>query len=65
MKRIILFLVTNLAVMLALSVAFHVICALIGPEALESLSRDGIDYGTIMVFAVVFAFMCKAFLLVG
>ncbi len=54
MKRIILFVLTNLAVMLALSVAFHVICAFIGPEALESLSRDGIDYGTIMVFAVVF-----------
>ena len=54
MKRIILFVLTNLAVMFALTVAFHVICALIGPEDLKSLNRDGIDYGTIMVFAVVF-----------
>ena len=54
MKRVILFLFTNLAVMLVLMVSFHVICALIGPEAMESLSRDGIDYGTILVFSVVF-----------
>ena len=54
MKRVILFLLTNLAVMLVLMVSFHVICALIGPEAMASLRRDGIDYGTILVFSVVF-----------
>jgi len=54
MKRTILFVLTNLAVMLALSVAFNVICAFIGPETMALLKRDGIDYGTLMVFAVVF-----------
>ncbi len=54
MKRIFLFLVTNLAVLLVLSVVFQVVCSLIGPEALDSLRHDGIDYGVIMVFALVF-----------
>ena len=54
MKRVLLFLATNIAVMLALTVAFHVICAFIGPEAMASLNRDGIDYGTLLVFSVVF-----------
>ena len=54
MKRIILFVVTNLAVMLVLSLAFHGICALMGPEAMASMSRDGINYATLMVFALVF-----------
>lgn len=54
MKRVFLFLVTNFAVMLALTVAFHVICALIGPEAMTAMSRDGIDYGTLIVFSLVF-----------
>lgn len=54
MKRIFLFVVTNLAVMLVLSVVFNIVCGIIGPEALESLSHDGIDYGVIMVFALIF-----------
>ena len=54
MKRIFLFLVTNLAVMFVLSIAFHVVCGLIGPEALEQLSRNGIDYGYIIVWSLIF-----------
>jgi len=54
MKRTLLFVATNLAVMLVLMVAFHVICAMIGPETLESLRHDGIDYGTLGVFSLVF-----------
>ena len=54
MKRIFLFLVTNLAVMFVLSIAFHVVCGLIGPEALEQLSRNGVDYGYIIVWSLIF-----------
>ena len=54
MKRIALFLVTNIAVMLVLGIAYHVVCAVIGPEALAEFSRGGIDFGFLAVWAVVF-----------
>ena len=54
MKRVVLFLVTNLAVMLVLSVVFHVVCALIGPEALEQFSSNGIDFGVLAIWALIF-----------
>ena len=54
MKRTALFILTNLAVMLVLAVAYHVICALIGPEALAEFSRNGIDFGFLAVWALVF-----------
>ena len=54
MKRIFLFVLTNLAVMLVLSVAYQVICAIIGPEALAEFSRNGIDFGFLAVWALVF-----------
>ena len=54
MKRVLLFVLTNLAVMFVLSIAFHVVCALLGPEFLSSLSQNGIEFGVIAVWALVF-----------
>ena len=54
MKRVFLLLLTNIAVMLVLSIAYHVICAVIGPEALSEFSRNGIDFGFIAVWALIF-----------
>ena len=54
MKRVMLFLATNIAVMLVLSIVFHVVCALIGPEALMQFSRNGIDFGVLAVWALIF-----------
>ncbi len=54
MKRVFLFLVTNMAVMLVLSVVFQVVCALIGQDALAELSHNGIDFGVLAVWALVF-----------
>ena len=49
-----LFLLTNLAIMLVLSVAYSIVCALIGPENLAQLSRSGIDFGFLAVWALIF-----------
>ena len=38
MKRIILFVATNLAVMLVMTVAFHVVCALLGVDPAAAFS---------------------------
>ena len=54
MKRVILFALTNIAVMLMLSIAYSVICAIIGPEALAEFSRGGIDFGPLAIWALVF-----------
>lgn len=54
MKRVLLFVAVNMAVVLTLSVALHVILALAGPEAQEALFKDGIDYFSVGVFALVF-----------
>src|SRR4051812_26923595 len=50
MKRIILFLATNLAVMLVLSV----IVSVLGLD--RFLSAEGIDYTTLLIFSAVFGF---------
>ena len=54
MKRIFLFVITNLAILLVLSVMFEVVCALIGPEALAQLSHAGFNYGYVATWALVF-----------
>lgn len=54
MKRTFLFIVTNLAVMLVLCIAYHVVIALIGPEALAEFSHGGIDFGVLAVWAAIF-----------
>ena len=54
MKRVMLFLITNIAVMLVLSVVYQVILMAIGPEALSEFSRNGINFGVLAVWALVF-----------
>ena len=54
MKRVMLFLITNIAVMLMLSIVYQVVLMLIGPEALAEFSRNGIDFGVLAVWALVF-----------
>ena len=54
MKRVMLFLITNIAVMLVLSIVYQVVLMLIGPEALAEFSRNGIDFGVLAIWALVF-----------
>ena len=54
MKRVFLFLVTNIAVMLVLSVVYQVVLMAIGPEALAEFSRNGINFGVLAIWALVF-----------
>jgi len=54
MKRVMLFLVTNIAVMLVLSIVYQVVLMAIGPEALAGFSRNGINFGVLAVWALVF-----------
>ena len=54
MKRVMLFLVTNIAVMLVLSIVYQVVLKVVGPEALAEFSRNGIDFGVLAVWALVF-----------
>ena len=54
MKRVMLFLVTNIAVMLVLSIVYQVVLMAIGPEALAEFSRNGIEFGVLAVWALVF-----------
>lgn len=53
MKRIFLFIITNIAVMLVLMISFHLICALCGVDTYE-LSKHGINYASLAVFSLVF-----------
>ena len=54
MKRVMLFLVTNIAVMLVLSIVYQVVLMAIGPEALARFSGNGINFGVLAVWALVF-----------
>ena len=54
MKRIILFVVTNLAVMFVMMVAFHVLCALLGTDPNAAFSGSGLDVMSLAVFSLVF-----------
>ena len=54
MKRIILFVTVNLAVMFMLSLVVSVVLSLAGPEVREALYRDGIDFFSLGVFSLVF-----------
>ena len=54
MKRVMLFLVTNIAVMLVLSLVYQVVLMAIGPEALAEFSRNGINFGVLAIWALVF-----------
>lgn len=54
MKRVILFLAVNLAVMFVLMIAVNVIVSLAGPEVRESMYHGGIDMFSLGVFSLVF-----------
>lgn len=54
MKRIFLFVVTNLAVMLVMTVAFHVLCALLEVDPNAAFSGSGLNLLSLAVFALVF-----------
>ena len=54
MKRVMLFLITNIAVMLVLSIVYQVVLMAIGPEALAEFSRNGINFGVLAIWALVF-----------
>jgi heat shock protein HtpX len=54
MKRIFLFVVTNLAVMLVMMVAFHVLCMFLGVDPNAAFRGTGLDLVSLAVFALVF-----------
>ncbi len=54
MKRILLFVVTNLAIVLLLSIVFQVVCAFLGINGSMLLEKGGIDYTGLAVFSFVF-----------
>ncbi|MBR0506872.1 MAG: protease HtpX [Kiritimatiellae bacterium] len=54
MKRTFLFVITNIAVMIAMMVAFHVVCALLGVEPNAAFKGTGLDLTSLAVFSLVF-----------
>lgn len=54
MKRIILFLVTNMAIMLVMMVVFHLVCAFLGIDAAGAFGRTGLDVRALAVFSLIF-----------
>lgn len=54
MKRILLFVATNLMIMIALSVTYHLVCAFLGPEVVNEFQAYGINFATVAVFSLVF-----------
>ena len=54
MKRILLFVVTNLAIVFVLMIAFNVICALLGIDGRAWLTEEGLNYAALLTFALVF-----------
>ena len=54
MKRIILFILTNIAVMLVLSLVFTVLCGFLGIDMAALGNEYGINYTTLAVFSLVF-----------
>jgi len=53
-KRIFLFILTNLAVMLVLSLVFTLVCGFLGVDTAELGRRYGINYPVLAVFSLVF-----------
>ncbi len=54
MKRILLFIATNLAIILLLSAVFQVVCAFLGVSASMVLHEGGLDYVSLGVFSLIF-----------
>lgn len=57
MKRIFLFLVTNFAIMIAMMVVFHVVCALMGVDPNAAFRSNGLDITSLAIFSLIFG-MC-------
>jgi len=57
MKRTLLFLVTNFAIMIAMMVVFHVVCALLGVDPNAAFRSNGLDITSLAVFSLIFG-MC-------
>ncbi|MBR0056771.1 MAG: protease HtpX [Kiritimatiellae bacterium] len=53
MKRIFLFVATNLAILLAVSIVFNVLCAVLGLDP-GILAEEGINYETLALYSLVF-----------
>ncbi len=56
MKRIFLFLFTNFAILMVLSIAYHLVANLLGVDAMNQLSREGINLPSLLVYSAVFGF---------
>lgn len=54
MKRMILFALTNIAVMFVLMVVFHVVCGFLGIDPNAAFARNGIDVRALAVFSLVY-----------
>ena len=54
MKRVFLLVVTNIAVMLVMMVAFHVVCALLGVPPNAAFGSSGLDPRALAVFSIIF-----------
>ena len=54
MKRVFLLVVTNIAVMLVMMVAFHVVCALLGVPPNAAFGSSGLDPRALAVFSLIF-----------
>ena len=54
MKRIFLFLVTNFAIMIAMMVVFHVVCAFCGVDPNAAFRSSGLDMTSLAVFSLIF-----------
>ena len=53
MKRILLFLITNIAVVLVLTVAFTLVCSFLGVDT-SMLNEHGINYESLAIYSVIF-----------
>ena len=54
MKRIFLFLVTNFAIMIAMMVVFHVVCAFMGVDPNAAFRGSGLDMTSLAIFSLIF-----------
>jgi len=54
MKRVVLFLIANLAIMLVLMVVFHLVCAFLGIDPNAAFARNGLDIASLAVFSLIF-----------
>ena len=54
MKRIILFALTNIAVMFVLMAVFHLVCAFFGVDPNAAFARNGTDLTALLIFSLVY-----------